>query len=184
MYAIRVTENIKVNQDSSRTQPVRSDSNLVGFFIRDCQMKLCTKCQQIKPFSEFHKRCDAKSGYTSHCKKCRAAHAKVYWRTNITERRKLALEAVLRHSKTDKFKATRKLYNQKHPEQIKARVAVHNAVKKGVMRSVKTLQCHYCSDHATIYHHYLGHAQKNALDVLPVCAECHRKIHREREFLF
>ena len=35
MYAIRVNENIEANQVSSRTQSVRSDSNLIGFFIGD-----------------------------------------------------------------------------------------------------------------------------------------------------
>ncbi len=38
MYAIRVSEN-KANQVSSRTQPVRSGSNLVGFFIGDSTME-------------------------------------------------------------------------------------------------------------------------------------------------
>lgn len=35
MDAIRVNENTRVNQVSSRTQLVRSDSNLIGFFIGD-----------------------------------------------------------------------------------------------------------------------------------------------------
>jgi len=43
MYAIRVNENDKVNQVSSRTQPVHSDSNLIDFFIGDNTMK-CIIC--------------------------------------------------------------------------------------------------------------------------------------------
>ena len=43
MYAIRVNRNTKVNQVSSRTQPVRSDSNLIGFFIGDNIME-CVIC--------------------------------------------------------------------------------------------------------------------------------------------
>jgi len=39
MYAIRVNENTRVNQVSSRTHPVRSDSNLIGFFIGVNTMK-------------------------------------------------------------------------------------------------------------------------------------------------
>lgn len=38
MYAIRVNENT-ANQVQIRTHPVRSDSDLVGLFDRDCQMK-------------------------------------------------------------------------------------------------------------------------------------------------
>ena len=39
MDAIRVNENTRVNQVSSRTQLVRSDSNLIDFFIGDNAMK-------------------------------------------------------------------------------------------------------------------------------------------------
>jgi Recombination endonuclease VII len=31
----------------------------------------CTKCKEIKPSTEFHKRHDKKNGFASHCKKCR-----------------------------------------------------------------------------------------------------------------
>jgi hypothetical protein len=36
----------------------------------------CTKCNQIKPSSEFHKRKDKKNGFTSNCKSCRNVHSK------------------------------------------------------------------------------------------------------------
>jgi len=39
MYAIRVNKDNKVNQVSSRTQPVRSDSNLIDFFTGDIMMR-------------------------------------------------------------------------------------------------------------------------------------------------
>ena len=40
MYAIRVNKSTKVNQVSSRTQLVRSDSNLVDFFIGDTMKRI------------------------------------------------------------------------------------------------------------------------------------------------
>jgi len=39
MYAISVSQNIKVNQVSSRTHPVRADSNLIDFIIGENKMK-------------------------------------------------------------------------------------------------------------------------------------------------
>ena len=39
MYAIRVNTDIKANRVSSRIQPIRSDSNSVGFFIGVNEMK-------------------------------------------------------------------------------------------------------------------------------------------------
>lgn len=65
MYAIRVNENIKVNQVSSRTQYVRSDSNLVGFFIGDIVMKrvIETDCQWCN--KKFTHRKDHPNKYCS-----------------------------------------------------------------------------------------------------------------------
>ena len=48
MYAIRVNRNTKVNQVSSRTQPVRSDSNLIDFFVGDNKME-CIICGKQIP---------------------------------------------------------------------------------------------------------------------------------------
>ena len=42
-------------------------------------MKQCTKCLEVKPFSEFCRRSDASSGYTSHCKPCRRSTANAKW---------------------------------------------------------------------------------------------------------
>ena len=36
-------------------------------------MKTCTKCQQSKPFNDFHPRPSSKSGYQSWCKECKNA---------------------------------------------------------------------------------------------------------------
>lgn len=42
-------------------------------------MKACTKCGEIKPLTEYHKRAGRKSGYKSECKECANTRHKV-WR--------------------------------------------------------------------------------------------------------
>lgn len=39
-------------------------------------MKLCTKCNQIKALSEFHRKRATKDGYAYHCKECVSAYDK------------------------------------------------------------------------------------------------------------
>ena len=51
MDAIRVNENTRVNQASSRTQLVRSDSNLIDFFIGD-KMKRIPYSQNRRPIRD------------------------------------------------------------------------------------------------------------------------------------
>jgi len=184
MYAIRVNKNIKVNQVSSRTHSVRSDSNLIDFFIRDCQMKLCPKCKQTKALSEFHKRRETKKGYASHCKRCRSESAKSYRQANLKEMRKRGQIAVSRHEKTERFKTTRKLYNQKHPERLKAQSLVKKAISEGKLEPLDKVTCILCGGQARNYHHYLGYASEHVFDVVPTCIPCHRKFHTERSYLF
>lgn len=45
-------------------------------------MKKCTKCDKNFPLTQFHKRNDNKSGYSSHCKFCRNKHHSDYKKKN------------------------------------------------------------------------------------------------------
>ena len=45
-------------------------------------MKKCTKCKEIKEYSEFYKDKRAKSGLQSECKKCHSARTKIYREKN------------------------------------------------------------------------------------------------------
>ena len=51
--------------------------------------KRCSKCGEIKPFSEFNKQKDHKYGLSAHCKKCISEYYKKYrLRINSTKRYK------------------------------------------------------------------------------------------------
>ena len=45
----------------------------------------CTKCEQIKPFKEFHKHAMCKGGYNSVCKACRKPLSKANYLKHTTE---------------------------------------------------------------------------------------------------
>lgn len=54
--------------------------------------KICTKCKEEKSVEEFYVRTDSKSGYTSHCKKCKRAHDNAMAYHKSPSRKKKAIE--------------------------------------------------------------------------------------------
>jgi len=75
------------------------------------------------------------------------------------------IECVVRHQK-------------KHPEQAKARYAVAQAVVSGKLFPPQIYVCVKCQKTpAQHYHHYLGYSKHNHLDVIPICAKCHKSVH-------
>lgn len=144
-------------------------------------MKTCCICKQYKFLSEFYKNCTTKSGYQTSCKICHSKYQKKY---SQTIKGKMARhKAISRFRKTKKGKAVDRnsmaRYCTLHPERRKAKAAIGIAVESGKIPPIKTRRCYFCFEQAEQYHHYKGYAPKFWLDVIPVCRECHTKIHRK-----
>lgn len=164
-----VNKNTKVNQVSSRTHFVRAGINLIDFFVGDSQMKTCSKCKETKPMSEFYKDRSKKDGLRSWCKSC-------FKRYRKSEKSKACDKA---YKQSENGKATMKQFNARHPNYRKAMQAVNNAVAAGRLPRPDTLLCSYCPKPAQQYHHHKGYELEHWLDVVPVCLECHRTIHKK-----
>lgn len=67
-----------------------------------------------------------------------------------------------------------------HPDHMRARWAVNNAVQVGRLPKVKTLACLDCGAIAQEYDHYLGYSEVHWYDVEPVCTSCHGRRSAER----
>jgi len=110
----------------------------------------------------------------------RKAHLKRYARS---EEGKIVQD---RFRKSEKGKANRrrfiKLYKIRHPERSKAVEKVNDAVKAGRLPRPNSLQCHDCAAQAKQYHHWHGYAPEHCLDVIPVCAKCHKNLHLAHRF--
>lgn len=100
--------------------------------------KKCTKCGEIKSFSEFHKKRRAKSGVRSLCKICASTRRKAHYRANadkVKVQGKLYYEAnaekisaqkkIYREANADKIKAYKEVYEQVNADKIKARRQAH-----------------------------------------------------------
>lgn len=170
--------------------------------------KKCTKCDQVKPLSEYHKDKRSSDGHYSHCKDCHYKLTHAYEQTDrgkdvVSKSRKEwyeergGKEVARERSATPAYRETRRLYrqtedgkeaqkrkdakrNKRYPEKVAAKNAVSNAVKKGFLPSANTLICASChQDQAVEYHHHLSYAEEHWLDVIPLCKMCHAKTYTQ-----
>ena len=131
MDAIRVNKSTRVNQVSSRTHFVRSDSNLIDFFIGD-KMKRCSKCKQSKSISEFYKSKSEKDGLQSWCKACRRDY-----------------------KQTEKGKASTRRYNHSENRKIAQRHYYCYTIK-GRLRCIFNKMSHRCNNPENTDYNYYG----------------------------
>lgn len=153
------------------------------------QTKRCAKCKQIKQYSEFQKDKTKKDGLQSYCKSCQKDYDQSEKGKAVKKHYIRSKEGKAAHSrgskkyqKTEKGKiiqqAITKRFNDRHPNQQKARDAVKYAVAAGRIPWPDSLQCHYCPAQAKQYHHYKGYKPEHWLEVVPVCIKCHHKNRR------
>lgn len=160
--------------------------------------KKCSKCKEIKPFSEFYKDARHKDGHQSQCKICFLEAQKSYrqsekgraYQKSYQKRYEQSENGKERHKRADrKYRQTEKgkvLYRKlaknarkENPEKIEARKAVNHAIRVGRLPQPGSLLCHYylqkpdCEKQAKEYHHHKGYAPEHWLDVIPVCIKCH-----------
>jgi len=142
--------------------------------------KQCTKCNTIKPLSEFYKHPTCKYGCAAECRQCTKQRMKAYHQTK--RGKQVTRKALKRYRKTIEGKAKEKQYydeyTQKHPMRIKAKNAIRIAVKTGKILKASAYKCFYCEKQGRDYHHHKGYACENHLNVIPLCSSCHNQIHK------
>jgi len=169
MYAIREIQNT-AEQVSSWTQPVRSDSNLFGFFIGDVSMKTCTQCYTNKSLAEYAKDKRSKDNHRSICIKCITQY-------NINYRRTpkgliIIHKSQQKYARSEKGRATAKLLRIKHGAKIRIRSKIGYLVKIGKIPKASDCVCE-CGQQAQGYHHHNGYGPEHIFDVIPLCRKCH-----------
>lgn len=162
------------------------------------ETKICSKCKAEKPLSEFHKDKRARDGLYSHCKAC---HYKLTHAYEQTEKGKEVVRNYLektqdrhqeyhrKHDATPERRAQRAEYakseagkaasKRKYEKRkarkgfmLKAKTAVHNAIRAGNLPPIDTQVCVQCGQPAQEYHHE-SYDQENWLRVIPLCKKCH-----------
>jgi uncharacterized LabA/DUF88 family protein len=143
-------------------------------------MKLCIRCKKEKPENKFYSY-----GFNI-CKQCRIEMS-TKWRKEHPEKAKqYAKRKALYQAKYYKewyAKNGRKrssnytdimlVWRKNNKEKIKVSQRVRYAIKKGLI--TKPLQCSICGRESRIHAHHEDY--EKPLDVIWVCASCHKKIH-------
>lgn len=148
--------------------------------------KRCCTCKTDRPTTDFWKQTRSRDGLQSTCKACTLARQK----TPVgMERIRRAARKYVRsprgrakqraYAKTDKAKAWLRRYrfaNLYRTDKHRAQCYIGAMVRYGKMPSARTLTCIRCGKQAEHYHHHLGHSREHRLDVVPVCALCHKAL--------
>ena len=81
-------------------------------------VKQCTKCKEVKPLSEYSKKCNGKD---SRCKTCRGAYNKQYYQQNrerLNERHKQYVKQYREQNK-ERISEQKKQYREQNKERIR-----------------------------------------------------------------
>lgn len=134
--------------------------------------KECFKCHRTLDISEFYEHPQMKDGHLNKCKECTKKDVSERYRVAFSDRALYEKE----RNKTQKRKQQAKLYTKRsranNPEKYHAHNLVASAVKRGIL--IKPNACELCGKAGNIHGHHEDYAKP--LDVVWVCALCHRKI--------
>jgi len=164
--------------------------------LKVCNGPLCKGAAQ--PLSAFSKN---RSHWTGRASVCKACHSVI---DQTPKRKRQKCEAAIRWSKTPKGReaheqarkagilsnSTKKFWqtergqecrnqaneNYRRSGKASAKAAVANAVSRGRIAPIHTRRCVDCDEQAQHYHHP---DYTKPLEVIPLCAKCHKLRHLE-----
>ena len=166
------------------------------------QAKICSKCNIEKPIDMFRPTSHGRGigGKRADCRACECKRSVKYSKTaNGKEKIRDWLQTDKgrekqyrdNHSPTGRARTKRYWQTAKaregqkqrdherretRPEVIAAYNAIKKAVRDGVMPTISTKLCQHCNEQARHYHHW-SYEQEHQLDVIPLCASCHKVLH-------
>jgi hypothetical protein len=148
--------------DSSRSTSRPSDAS---------SDKLCTRCNQVKPRSEFHRHCRKPDGLRSHCKACRKIDAKAEYHADPG--RAIARSAAWARANPERASALKAAWTARNPEKTLAHRRLNDAVKTG--RIERPEKCELCDTQGRVEGHHADYGRP--LDVQWLCTRCHADLH-------
>lgn len=153
-------------------------------------MKTCTKCGEEKSLGDFYKRSGAEGKYMAQCKDCTKSETAKYRVDNEDKvsayeaKRRKRPERIALSNEIDRkrrnqphrvaaYKAAHQKYKEAHPERVKARDAVGNAVRDGHLIPWTVCAVPECGDVPEAHHPDYS----RPLDVVWLCCRHHKDAH-------
>lgn len=139
--------------------------------------KKCAECGRDLPLSEYNKNRNNKDGLQDRCRECFSKYNKARYAAN-KEKFKADIYAY-KAENPDKVCETRLSTCSKNPNHYNANKAVSAALASGRIRPAKNCAgCGVSGDQTRLGAHH--HDYSKPLDVVWVCAACHRRLDAER----
>jgi hypothetical protein len=134
--------------------------------------KTCFKCGEAKPLDEFYRHPQMGDGHLNKCKDCAKKDVRLHRQDNPEKVRAYDRErARLPHRVAQRRELYEREWDQ-HPDRMKARGAVSNAVRDG---KLEKRPCAFCGTPEPVEAHH--HDYTKPLDVTWLCRPCHRRFH-------
>lgn len=134
--------------------------------------KRCTRCDETKHPDDFH--ASSHGGRQSQCKACRNAHNLQKRREDPERFRETDRRSYRRHKREKDARAARE--REHHPEKVRARCAVNDAIREGRLQKPDTCEdCGQECESRSLHGHHQDYS--NPLEVEWLCAACHTKRH-------
>lgn len=134
--------------------------------------KVCTKCREMKPLSEYHKHKGAPDGLRYVCKACRKQLAAEYYVKDPEARRRVSNKYKKEHP--ERHRKTEAEYRKRNPLKVKAHNDVTHAIERG---DLVRKPCEKCGNERSEAHH---EDYSKPLEVIWLCRMCHVALHMER----
>lgn len=135
---------------------------------------VCIRCKEPHPASNVYLLLN-NGKRVPFCKPCKKAETHKHYRKNADK----VKERINAQRKTPEGKATTakvaKRAYERYPEKNIARDRLRYAVKKG---KVEKKPCQECGANKTEAHHYKGYDESNWYNVIWLCRDHHRDIHK------
>lgn len=160
------------------------------------ETKICCRCRECKPLSEFHKHKGRQGGVRSACKSCLNQAARDAYKQSPNIRERIIHATCASYSKhrpkrlsySRQYRETHKAAlafaqicaKENNPSQFMAHNMIHQAIKKHQLPHPSSLKCCWpgCKNQAALYHHANGYDEDHWLDVEPLCRRHHGEAHR------
>lgn len=139
--------------------------------------KKCSRCQLVKPISEFYSNKATASGLGNNCKECARFLRKEY---HQRKGKVTAKEYIERKKQNPEFltafkqqrKETSARYRLTNTLKIQARRSIFIALRAGTIK--KPDSCEFCHQPRPLEsHHWHGYTPDKWLDIVWLCDECH-----------
>jgi hypothetical protein len=141
--------------------------------------KQCFKCGESKPLSAFYKHPRMADGHLNKCKECNKKDVRENRMSNLDyyiefDRKRNKDHEGLRYR--NQLEVTSKRMRKKFPEKYKARQAIANALRKGII--YRPTNCEHCGKECKPNAHHSSYSEGMELAVTWLCYTCHGEVHR------